>query len=85
MTYTVLDAKWWTPPIPPMLILGSLCIGAVAIESGPNDEWKVYIGYGLGKDEERDRQLVAIHGMPIGSKEAACGLFPQLDPEKFLY
>lgn len=88
MSYKVLDAKWWTPPVPVITISDgviNLSIGAVAIESFEDGSWKVYMGYGRGIDEDQDKQLIAGHGMPIGSKDAACGLFPQFDREKFRY
>lgn len=92
--HKVLDAKWWTPPLPGLTIVGAavladalpqIVIGAVAIESYKDGSWKVYMGYGGGKDEDRDCQAIAGYGMPIGGKEAACGLFPQFDPEKFRF
>lgn len=84
--YKILDSRWWTPPLPGQTImdLPSYCIGAVAVDSY-KDDWKVYMGFGFGVDEESDCQQIAQHGMPIGSREAACGLFPQLDPGKFRY
>lgn len=88
MTYKILDHKWWTPPVPGITIADGvihLSIGAVAIESYTDGSWKVYMGYGRGEDEEADCQLIAGHGMPIGSKDAAAGLFPQFDKEKFKY
>lgn len=87
MKYKILGSKWWTPPAPTLAALagGELCIGAVAIESFTDGSWKVYMGYGRGMDENADEQYIAGRGMPIGSKEAACGLFPQFDAEKFKY
>lgn len=91
--YKILDAKWWTPPVPGQTImdLRTYSIGIVAIESfDPGGslpaQWKCYVGYGIsGNDEEGDSQLVARHGMPFGSKEAACALFPNLNPEGYRY
>jgi hypothetical protein len=86
MNYKILGAKWWTPPTPGFMDVSGYCIGAVAILSHePTGSWKVYIGYGLGVDEQNDAQRIAAHGMPIGTKEGACGLFPNLDPDKFVY
>jgi hypothetical protein len=82
--YEVLGSRWWTPPVP-SIIYSSLCIGAVAIESFEDGLWKVYIGFGSSNDEAVDSQYIARLGMPIGSKEAAHGLFPQFDVEKFRY
>jgi hypothetical protein len=95
MNYKILDAKWWTPPLPGFSVLRQaavggtkLAIGIVAIESydpgnGLPVQWKCYVGYGRGEDEEADMQAIARHGMPFGSQEAACGLFPELDPEGY--
>lgn len=79
----ILDTRWWSPrhPLGPSLI----CIGIVAFESYSDGSWKAYIGYGQGEDEGDDCLTIYTHGVPIGSKEAACILFPQLDPEKFKY
>lgn len=95
MNYKILDAKWWTPPLPGMSVLAQaavggvkLAIGIVAIESydpgnGSPVQWKRYVGYGRGESEETDCQTIARHGMPIGSEEAACAFFPELDPEGY--
>lgn len=94
--YTILDAKWWTPPNPFPIIYhvqtketvrfgdGAPVIGIVAIQSHKN-QWKCYIGYSWGNDEPNDAQFIAHKGASFGSKEAACALFPQLDPEEFRY
>lgn len=83
MKYEILDTVWFTPPRLPGIHATGI-IGIVAIASGPNDEWKCYIGYGRGNDEDSDAQLIAAYGAPIGSKEAACGFFP-LPPADFRY
>lgn len=79
MTYDILDATWYTP------MTTMAVIGVVAIASGPNKEnWKAYIGYGNGADERQDEQQIAAQGAKL-SKEAACGHFPNLPPEEFIY
>jgi hypothetical protein len=89
--YKILDVKWWTPAINNVLYdafagtVHDICIGIVAIESYEDGSWKCYIGYGRGEQEDEDCQRIAAHGMPLGSKEAACGFFPQLNSEKFVY
>lgn len=61
-------------------------IGAIAFESyEPDGSWKVYMGFGRGDNELEDCGTILNNGMPIGSKEAACGFFPELDPDKFRY
>ena len=90
MKHKVLDSKWRNPPIN-SLFLGvgmtgrDICIGIVAISSGPDGEWKCYIGYGAGLDEDADAQRIAANGMPLASAAGAVGLFPSLDIERYRY
>lgn len=91
--YKILDAKWWTPPMPGQTILDvrQYSIGIVAIESfdpgnGQPVKWKCYVGYGVsGDNESADAQLIARTGMPLGDKNAACALFPDQDPKGYTY
>lgn len=91
MIYTIIDSKWWTPPLNNVLfdaIMGNtnICIGVVAIESDQAEgAWKCYIGYGRGVDAPSDEQRIAGNGMPLGSAAAAHGFFPSLDIEKYRY
>lgn len=79
----ILDAVWFMPPYSRAL-MAHPTIGIVAFVSyEPTGQWKCYIGYGMGVDEKIDAEAVVQFGVPLGSKEAACGFFPQLDPDLF--
>jgi hypothetical protein len=89
MKYKILASSWWTPPLPGHSIASGvrsdLCIGAVAIQSGPTPGyWKAYMGYGIGGMKEFDEQLIAERGEKL-NKFAAGGIFPELDIEDFLF
>jgi hypothetical protein len=82
----IIDAIWYTPAVSlPIAIIADICIGIVAVQINDEGDWKCYIGYGSGKDEDADKQQVAAHGMPLASKDAAVGFFPQADPERYKY
>lgn len=57
------------------------CIGVIAIQSYKN-QWKAYIGVGIGIDEEVDAYQIAILGSKL-PKIVACAYFPHLDPEEW--
>jgi hypothetical protein len=79
----ILGSVWFSPR---SSILDIRCIGIVAFEShAPTGQWKVYIGYGQGVDEDLDAEEIVRTGVPLGSKEAAIGFFPHLAEDKFSY
>lgn len=83
--YTILDSRWFTPA---QSFLGlDVQVGIVAIrtndhEPGAPDEWKAYIGFGMGMDANTDRQTIAARGAGLSPEEAA-GFFPQLDIKRY--
>lgn len=77
MKYDILDSTWFTVNIPS----GALGIGVVAIRRHHSqEEWKAYIGVGLGDSESADTQFIAANGAKL-PKLVACAYFPNLDPE----
>ncbi len=87
--YKVIGSAWHTPPLDSLIIDALLqphiCIGVVAIESGPPAEdgtisWKAYIGYGTGLDESSDEQKIAANGSKL-TKDVASAYFPHLPLE----
>lgn len=82
LKYEILGSVWYTPFMLPSVNL-DMCIGIVAIRSGKGDDWKCYIGYGFGEDEDYDAQLVAGQGIPVANEAMACALFPDLKPEGY--
>lgn len=95
MSYKILGADWYTPPLVGILfdaltgISENLSVGIVAIESGPPAKdgtisWKAYLGYGTSGDEKQDQQSIAANGVKV-TKEVASATFPQLPLEGFKY
>lgn len=84
MKYEILGMRWYTPFMLPSVQL-DMCIGIVAIRSGKGKEWKAYIGYGYGEDENHDAQLIASQGMPLGDAKVAAAYFPTLNEKDFKF
>ncbi len=85
--YEILGSKWWTPPTPNLVSLGQQpiigCVAILSLDTKPR-QWKCYMGIVDGTDsQETGEQQIARYGMPIGSKEAACALFPFLSPNGY--
>lgn len=83
--YVILGTRWFTPAqtIPGL----DVQVGVVAIrtndhEPGAPDEWKAYIGFGMGMDANTDRQTIAARGAGL-SPEEADGFFPYLDIKRY--
>lgn len=73
--YKILRWRWLTTPMG--------VIGIVAIETRQGtQEWKAYIGVGLGINQKADEQQIAAMGASLEPQEAH-GFFPSLDIERY--
>jgi hypothetical protein len=95
MSYKILGSSWHTPPTNGVILApgigynNNLCIGVVAIESGPPQKdgtlnWKAYIGYGVTGEQAPDEQRIAANGSKL-IKDVAIAYFPELPIEGFKY
>lgn len=92
MTYDILAAYYYTPPMPGLdpvqhaLLLGEagLCIVFVAIRTREG-KWKCYAGLALNDQSETEQQQsAAANGVKV-NQEVATAHFPKLNPKEFIY
>lgn len=73
--HNVIDVRWLSS------LHGSYGVVAVKTET---KQWKAYLATIQGYNEEYDKQEIAKWGAKL-DKAAACGFFPNLKPEEFVY